>query len=101
MKNRLRHPLLPLAAVSGLTLPWLALQSFGLVPTLPIFVVILVSGISVIGAAFVLTWGAEPAELAVPLSFALAVLAVIAVAPECAVAGLCTWGAGAAAGRPA
>ena len=63
--------------------------------------VILASGISVIGAAFVLTWGAETAEVDVPRSFALAVLAIIAVAPEYAVDALYTWEAGAAPGTPA
>lgn len=85
MTNRIRHPLLALAGVVALTVPWLLIRGVGLVPTLPIPVVILLSGVAVIGAAFVLTWGAETAEIDVPRSFALAVLAIIAVAPEYAV----------------
>jgi cation:H+ antiporter len=101
MGNRLRHPLTALAGVVCLTLPWLALRGLGLVPTLPVPVVILVSGVAVIGAAFVLTWGAETAEVDVPRSFALAVLAIIAVAPEYAVDALYAWEAGVNPGSPA
>jgi len=99
--SRLRHPLLALAAVIALTIPWLLLRGLSLVPTLPVSAVILVSGVAVIGAAFVLTWGAETAEVDVPRSFALAVLAIIAVAPEYAVDALYAWEAGAAPGTPA
>jgi len=97
----LRHPLVALAAVVALTLPWLALRGLGIVPTLPVAAVILASGVAVIGAAFVLTWGAEAAEVDVPRSFALAVLAIIAVAPEYAVDALFAWEAGVAPGTSA
>jgi len=98
MWERFRHPLVALAAVVGLTLPWLALRGLGFVPSTPVAVVILVSGVAVIGAAFVLTWAAETAEMDVPRSFALAVLAIIAVAPEYAVDALFAWEAGQFAG---
>jgi cation:H+ antiporter len=101
MTTRLRHPLLAVVGVVGLTLPWLLLRGLGQVPELPIPVVILASGVAVIGAAFVLTWGAETAEIDVPRSFALAVLAIIAVAPEYAVDALYAWEAGVAPGSPA
>ncbi|MEE6209428.1 sodium:calcium antiporter [Salarchaeum sp. III] len=101
MLRRLRHPLVALAAVIALTVPWLVVRGLGLVPSLPVSGVILVSGVAVIGAAFVLTWGAETAEMDVPRSFALAVLAIIAVAPEYAVDALYAWEAGAAPGTPA
>jgi len=96
-----RRPLLALAAVVALTLPWLAARGLGLVPTLAVTVVILLSGVAVIGAAFLLTWAAETAEIDVPRSFALAVLAVIAVAPEYAVDALYAWEAGANPGTQA
>ena len=99
--SRIRHPLLALAGVVALTIPWLVLRGLGLVPTLAVSGVILSSGVAVIGAAFVLTWGAETAEVDVPRSFALAVLAIIAVAPEYAVDALYAWEAGAAPGTPA
>lgn len=98
MAIRPRHPLLALFGVVVLTLPWLVLRGLGLVPELPIPVVILTSGVAVIGAAFVLTWAAETAEVDVPRSFALAVLAIIAVAPEYAVDALFAWEAGVAPG---
>jgi len=101
MTGRPRHPLLALAAVIALTIPWLVLRGLGLVSTFPVSGVILVSGVAVIGAAFVLTWGAETAEIDVPRSFALAVLAIIAVAPEYAVDALYAWEAGAAPGTAA
>lgn len=101
MGSRMRHPLLALAGVIALTIPWLLLRGLGLVPSLPVFGVILSSGVAVIGAAFVLTWGAETAEVDVPRSFALAILAIIAVAPEYAVDALYAWEAGTAPGTPA
>ena len=96
-----RHPLGALVAVVLLTLPWLLVRGAGLVGVLSTPVVILLSGVAVIGAAFVLTWAAEAAEMDVPRSFALAVLAVIAVAPEYAVDALYAWEAGQAPGTPA
>jgi len=99
--ERLRHPLVVLGAVVALTAPWLLFRGFGLVSTLPVSGVVLASGVAVVGAAFVLTWGAETAEADVPRSFALAVLAIIAVAPEYAVDALYAWEAGAAPGTPA
>ncbi|MFB6081590.1 MAG: sodium:calcium antiporter [Halanaeroarchaeum sp.] len=101
MSRRLRHPLLALGGVIALTIPWVLLRGLGLVSTLPVLGVILSSGVAVIGAAFVLTWAAETAEVDVPRSFALAVLAIIAVAPEYAVDALYAWEAGAAPGTAA
>ena len=101
MPSRLRHPLVALAGVVALTVPWLAVRGLGLVSSLPVGAVIVTSGVAVVGAAFVLTWAAETAEVDVPRSFALAVLAIIAVAPEYAVDALYAWEAGAAPGTPA
>ncbi|MDY7083065.1 MAG: sodium:calcium antiporter, partial [Halobacteria archaeon] len=100
LPSRLRHPLTALAAVVSLTLPWVALRASGLVQSLPTLGVIAVSGIAVVGAAFVLTWAAETAEMDVPREFAIAVLAIIAVAPEYAVDALYAWEAGANPGSP-
>jgi len=101
MVRRPRHPLFALVAVVSLTLPWVGLWPADAVGVLSTLAVILVSGVAVIGAAFVLTWGAETAEMDVPRSFALAVLAVIAVAPEYAVDALFAWASGRAPGTPA
>ena len=62
--------------------------------------VVAVSGLSVLGAAFLLAWAAETAEKDVPRAFAIAVLAVLAVAPEYAVDALYAWNAGVYAGTP-
>ncbi|WP_276257833.1 sodium:calcium antiporter [Haloglomus litoreum] len=101
MSQRRLHPLLVLFAVVLLTVPWLLLRGLGFVASLPTLAVIATSGVAVIGAAFVLTWGAETAEMDVPRSFALAVLAIIAVAPEYAVDALYAFEAGAAPGTAA
>ncbi len=99
--GRFRHPLVALGAVGALTLPWVLVWASGGVPRLSTVAVILLSGTAVIGAAFILTWAAETAEADVPRAFALAVLAVIAVAPEYAVDALYAWEAGANPGSPA
>jgi cation:H+ antiporter len=101
MGRTIRHPLVALLAVTLLTVPWLLVRGLRLVDDISTVLVILVSGVSVIGAAFILTWAAETAEVDVPRSFALAVLAIIAVAPEYAVDALYAWEAGAAPGTPA
>ncbi len=98
--ERSRHPLTALAAVVAVTLPWVLLRLTGLATALPTGLTILTSGVAVLGAAFVLTWAAETAEKDVPRAFALAVLAIIAVAPEYAVDALYAWEAGAFAGTP-
>ena len=58
------------------------------------------SGIAILGASFLLTWAAETAEKDVPRAFAIAVLAVLAVAPEYAVDALYAWNAGVYADTP-
>jgi cation:H+ antiporter len=60
--------------------------------------IVFVSGVSILGASFLLAWGAETAEKDVPRAFAIAVLAVLAVAPEYAVDALYAWDAGQFAG---
>ncbi|WP_247731306.1 sodium:calcium antiporter [Halovivax limisalsi] len=92
----LRHPLVAVAVALSLTLPWIGIwasgNGFGAGPTVAI------SGIAVLGASFLLAWAAETAEADVPRSFAIAVLAVLAVAPEYAVDALYAFEAGAQAG---
>ncbi|WP_302082358.1 sodium/calcium exchanger protein [Salinibaculum rarum] len=91
--SRLRHPLTAIAVAVAVSAPWVGIWAtgtgFGDVATVAI------SGIAVLGASFLLTWGAETAEKDVPRAFAIAVLAVLAVAPEYAVDALYAWGAGA------
>lgn len=52
------------------------------------------SGLSIFGAAFLLSWAAELAQLDIPQSLALAFLALIAVLPEYAVDIYFAWQAG-------
>ncbi|WP_227377266.1 sodium:calcium antiporter [Haladaptatus halobius] len=107
MFERLRHPLVAVAAALLLTLPFVALfvtHGYHLDPAstpespgtnVAPSVAVLVGGLAILGAAFLLAWGAETAEKDVPTAFAIAVLAVLAVAPEYAVDALYAWNAGA------
>jgi len=102
MRDRLRHPLVAVVVALGLTLPWIGtFAAFGGYGTVhpgeniaPIAAVV-VGGFAILGAAFLLAWAAETAEKDVPQAFAIAVLAVLAVAPEYAVDALYAWQAGA------
>ena len=84
-----------------LTAPWMVSRAWvavGGAPALGTGATVFTSGLAVLGASFLLAWGAETAEKDVPRAFALAVLAVLAVAPEYAVDALYAWEAGANAG---
>ncbi|MFC6826434.1 sodium:calcium antiporter [Halopelagius fulvigenes] len=91
MSSRLRHPLVAVAATVLLTLPWVGLWATGSAESVSTITRVAISGIAVLGASFLLAWGAETAEKDVPRAFALAVLAVLAVAPEYAVDALYAW----------
>ncbi|HID06250.1 MAG TPA: sodium:calcium antiporter, partial [Armatimonadetes bacterium] len=56
--------------------------------------VALMSGLAIVGAAFLISWGAELAQLDVSRSLAMAVLSLIAVLPEYAVDIYLAWRAG-------
>ena len=110
-----RSSLRALAGVLALTVPWVvvwlatagipllldllapgaAYEPPAVLLSLPTGGVVLLSGVAVLGAAFLLAWAAETAEKDVPRSFAIAVLAVLAVAPEYAVDALYAFNAGA------
>ncbi|MFC4358590.1 sodium:calcium antiporter [Halobium salinum] len=96
MSSLLRHPLTALAGAAVLTLPWIFVWAVGGPEAVGLSTVaqVGVAGIGVLGASFLLAWGAESAEKDVPRAFALAVLAVLAVAPEYAVDALYAWEAG-------
>jgi cation:H+ antiporter len=80
-----------------LPLPWMGLSLTGqehhLLETDPRFVSI-ITGLAIIGAAFVLSWGAELSERDIPRSLALIALALISVLPEYAVDLNFAWDAG-------
>jgi len=98
MLGRLRHPLAAVGATTALTLPWLFIWATGSKGSLGHLQTVAITGVAVLGASFMLAWAAETAEEDVPRAFALAVLAVLAVAPEYAVDALYAWTAGANAG---
>jgi cation:H+ antiporter len=80
-----------------LPLPWMALSLMGqehhLLETNPRFVSI-ITGVAIIGGAFILSWGAELSERDIPRSLALIALALISVLPEYAVDLNFAWDAG-------
>ncbi|MEZ3142931.1 sodium:calcium antiporter [Halobaculum sp. MBLA0143] len=95
MSRGLRHPLVAVLFGVVSTLPWVGSWATGGAAGFAPVTVVLVAGLAVLGASFLLAWGAETAEKDVPRAFALAVLAVLAVAPEYAVDALYAWQAGA------
>jgi len=80
------------AAAAALTAPGVLLRLSGSHPTEAAGAVLF--GLAVVGAAFLLAWGAEALELDVSRGLALAVLALIAVLPEYAVDFTFAWKAG-------
>jgi cation:H+ antiporter len=93
-----RQALGALGGAAALTMPWVVVWLTGSVEAFSTGMTVLISGLSVLGASFLLAWGAETAEKDVPRAFAIAVLAVLAVAPEYAVDALYAWNAGVYAG---
>lgn len=73
-------------------LQWCALRAMGIHPPQPWAVVL--PGLAVLGAAFLLSWTAEAAELDMPQGLSVALLALIAVLPEYAVDMYFAWQAG-------
>src|SRR5207244_491024 len=87
------HLMLCFFAAFALPIPWIFLNAVGfhgLSPT----VIALATGVGILGAAFVLSWGAEVLEMDVSQALALAVLALIAVLPEYAVSAVFAFEAG-------
>lgn len=78
---------LPLAAVVTLPGVYLGAASYlGLpAPALPAALLALLYGVAIIGAAFILSWAAEAAQVDINAGLALALLALLAVLPEYAV----------------
>jgi cation:H+ antiporter len=81
-----------LAGAFILSLQWLILHFSGI--HLAPHWEALSSGVSIFGAAFLLSWAAELAQLDIPQALALAFLALIAVLPEYAVDMYFAWQAG-------
>jgi cation:H+ antiporter len=83
---------LPLILAALITLPglWLRLSGIHLAPP----PAALISGLAILGASFLLLWACDVAQLDIPQTLALAVVALIAVLPEYAVDMYFTWQAG-------
>jgi len=80
---------LPVLLAASLALPWGACWLLAATPG-PILTSFL-SGLAILGAAFLLAWAAEAFQMDVSQAFALALLALIAVLPEYAVDAVFTW----------
>lgn len=76
------------------TLPWAFLALTGRGHHIDPALMALLSGVAIVGAAFILSWGAELAERDIPRSLALVALALISVLPEYAVDLHFAWEAG-------
>jgi len=78
-----RRQLIPILGASALTMPAILTRLSGAAP--PEWLAAVVFGLGVVGAAFLLAWGAEALQLDISQGLALALLALIAVLPEYAV----------------
>lgn len=78
-----------IAASVLLCLQWIALRNLGMAPHGVIAP--LLPGIAIFGAAFILSWAAELAQLDIPQAFAFSLLALVAVLPEYAVDMYFSW----------
>ena len=95
MPQRFLDRLLSVLAILGATalaVQWIVLHA--LHTHLPVPWNALLPGLAIVGAAFLLSWGAELAQMDIPQALALAILALIAVLPEYAVDIYFAWKAG-------
>ena len=76
------------------TIPSIIIRMGGLYHELNPLLVLLFTGMAILGAAFMLTWACEVAQMDIPQTLALAIVAFIAVLPEYAVDMYFTWMAG-------
>ena len=82
----------PYIIAVAMTLPGLGLRFMH--PDVSPLLVVLLSGMAILGASFLLTWACEVAQMDIPQAVAVAVVAFIAVLPEYAVDMYFTWMAG-------
>ncbi|MFC0106298.1 sodium:proton exchanger [Kibdelosporangium aridum] len=87
---------LPLAAAATVAGTYLGAADYlGLPhPDLPAAIAVLIFGAAIIGAAFLLSWAAEAAQVDISAGLAIALLAIVAVLPEYAVDLVFTYQAG-------
>ena len=82
-----------IAAPAGIGLPTYIVRFSG--AEIDPILAALIYGVGIVGGAFLLSWGAEVAQLDVSASLAIAVLALIAILPEYAIEAVLAWKAGA------
>jgi cation:H+ antiporter len=97
LRDELRdvHPLrarLSILIAAGVAVPAIAVRLA--TPELPHPVAAVIFGLAIVGAAFLLSWAAEVAQLDISAGLAIAVLALIAVLPEYAVDFVFAWQGG-------
>jgi len=96
--ERTRRPpiQLPLALATTVAGAYLGLADYVGLPTIhpPEAVLAVVFGAAIVGAAFILSWAAEAAQVDISAGLALAILALLAVLPEYAVDFVFTYNAG-------
>lgn len=80
---------MPYLVAGGASLPWAICALMGVHPDPTITA--LLTGVSILGAAFLLSWACEVAEMDVPRALAVSVLALVAVLPEYAVDATFAW----------
>ena len=93
MPRRLKK-ISPLLIALTVTLPGLILRFGNIYGDLNPLLILAFTGMGILGAAFMLTWACEVAQMDIPQTLALAVVAFIAVLPEYAVDMYFTWMAG-------
>lgn len=84
--------LLPIFLAIGITLPGFAMRLAHVAAPAPLMA--LIAGVAIMGAACILLWACDAAQADVSTAMALAVVALVAVAPEYAVDMYFTWHAG-------
>jgi len=82
----------PVLVATAVALPWVILRLTGFHGSPPL--VAALSGLAILGAAFLLSWAAEVAQLDISAALAVAVLSLIAVLPEYSVDMYFAWQAG-------
>src|SRR5712675_1001960 len=90
--NKRRSHILWLLAAIIIASQWIILRLAGV--QMPHYWTTICSGVGIFGAAILLSWAADVAQLDIPQSLALAALALIAVLPEYAVDAYFAWMAG-------
>jgi cation:H+ antiporter len=94
---RRRRSLITIGCIGGLTVPGIFLRVVEPDVAHPLEAALF--GIAIVGAAFLLAWGAEVAQLDISAGLSLAFLALIAVLPEYAVSFVFAWQGGHAVDR--